>query len=338
MDKEFYNLAVKLMDNIRQLEPNLVSARDAELCVLMTESQQIYAGITSVKISAGQLMRACPEYNAIMAMVPEGESRVLKLITVSFSHKEVSQPCEGCLELLCRVNKDNVDTEIYIAANRSVAASELMPELVTDAPEVTVPSAEETAAEAPAEGETAAETPAEGEAAAEAPAEGEAAAEAPAEGEAAAEAPAEGEAAAETPAEGEAAAAEKPAEDDKPKDDFAQFGFEEADGDFATHVEIDKDNPFAAESGAIEAPKVMTPPPTMFDKPQSGYLDNPEAQSGYQQQASEMSGSNMYASQPLPGQQQSGGVFQPMQQQPFQPMQQQPFQPMQQQPFQPMQQ
>ena len=345
MDKEFYNLAVKLMDNIRQLEPNLVSARDAELCVLMTESQQIYAGITSVKISAGQLMRACPEYNAIMAMVPEGESRVLKLITVSFSHREVSQPCEGCLELLCRVNKENVDTEIYIAANRSVAASELMPELVADAPEVAVPVSEEAeapaeveaAAETPAEVEAAAETPAEGEAAAETPAEGEAAAEAPAEGEAAAEAPAEGEAAAEAPAEGEAAA-EAPAEDDKPKDDFAQFGFEEAEGDFATHVEIDKDNPFAAESGAVEAPKVMTPPPTMFDKPQSGYLDNPEAQSGYQQQSSEMSTGSMYASQPLPGQQQNGGVFQPMQQQPFQPMQQQPFQPMQQQPFQPMQQ
>ncbi len=90
MDKEFYNLAVKLMDNIRQLEPNLVSSRDAELCVLMTESEQIYAGITGVKISAGQLMRACPEYNAIMAMIPEGESRVRKLITVSFAHREVS--------------------------------------------------------------------------------------------------------------------------------------------------------------------------------------------------------------------------------------------------------
>ena len=118
MDKEFYNLAVKLMENIGQLEPNLVAARDAELCVLMAESQQIYAGITGVKISAGQLMRACPEYNAIMAMIPEGESRVRKLITVSFAHREVSQPCEGCLALLCRVNHENRDTEIYVVQSR----------------------------------------------------------------------------------------------------------------------------------------------------------------------------------------------------------------------------
>lgn len=142
MDKEFYNLAVKMMDNIRQLEPNLVSGRDAELCVLMTDTQQIYAGITGVKISAGQLMRACPEYNAIMAMIPDGESRVTKLITVTFAKHEVSQPCEGCLELLGRVNHQNRDTQIYIAANHCVPASVLLPSLAEDHEEdtpITVP-------------------------------------------------------------------------------------------------------------------------------------------------------------------------------------------------------
>ena len=129
MDNEFYNLAVKLMDNIGQLEPNLVAARDAELCVLMTESQQIYAGITGIKISAGQLMRACPEYNAIMAMIPENETHVLKLITVSFAHHEVSQPCEGCLELLCRVNPKNVNTEVFTTTNSTVKVIEMIPQL-----------------------------------------------------------------------------------------------------------------------------------------------------------------------------------------------------------------
>ena len=128
MDKEFYNLAVKLMENIKRIEPNLTSSHDAELCVLLTDQQHIYAGIAGVKISAGQLMRACPEFNAIMAMIPEGESRVLKLITVSFAKKEVSQPCKGCLNLLLRINPENRDTNIYIATNRCASAYSLIPE------------------------------------------------------------------------------------------------------------------------------------------------------------------------------------------------------------------
>lgn len=155
MDKEFYNFAVRMMDSIRQVEPNLVSGHDAELCVLMTDSQQIYAGVTGVKVSAGQLMRACPEYNAIMAMIPEGESRVIKLITVSFARRTVSQPCEGCLELLGRVNEENRDTQIYIAANRSVPAYELLPALAA-ADETPDAAQAEERAESPVEEENAA--------------------------------------------------------------------------------------------------------------------------------------------------------------------------------------
>lgn len=155
MDKEFYNFAVRMMESIRQVEPNLVSGHDAELCVLMTDSQQIYAGVTGVKVSAGQLMRACPEYNAIMAMIPEGESRVVKLITVTFARRTVSQPCEGCLELLGRVNEENRDTQIYIAANRSVPAYELFPALAAEDESSDAVQAEERA-ESPMEEENAA--------------------------------------------------------------------------------------------------------------------------------------------------------------------------------------
>ena len=42
--KEFYDLAVKLMEDIKITEPQLVSGSDSELCVLVTEkSQAVYA-------------------------------------------------------------------------------------------------------------------------------------------------------------------------------------------------------------------------------------------------------------------------------------------------------
>lgn len=359
MDKEFYNLAVKLMDNIRQLEPNLVSSRDAELCVLMTDSEQIYAGITGVKISAGQLMRACPEYNAIMAMIPEGESRVRKLITVSFAHREVSQPCEGCLALLCRVNKENRDTEIYIASNRAVPASELMPEDAEEQTPLIVPVKE--TAEIPVDEtfspadevipenerietteiiDTTAEEIAED-----------------AQPEEAAESePAAAEAAAAETAENAEAAEDAPEAQEEEKDEFQKFGFEEAenDGSFVDHVEVDSDNPFAEENAEAAGEVVtMGAANAMNDPkgPQSGYMDpTMQPQSGYMQgqggslyasqplpgqtSGSVQGGGSMYASTPLPGAQNRGGVFQPNNGGVFQPGAQPMQQQMQQQPMQ----
>ena len=124
--KDLYNYAVRLMENVKLVEPNLVSGRDAEFCVMITDRQHVFAGVTSVKISAGQLMRACPEYNAIMALSQTDEDKVDQLITISFATREVSQPCESCIKLLCETNPENRFTDIYIAANRSVKAIELL--------------------------------------------------------------------------------------------------------------------------------------------------------------------------------------------------------------------
>ncbi len=123
--KDFYNQAIKLMNDIKNIEPQLVSGSDSELCVLTTDKQTVYAGITSVKISDGKIMRACPEFNAIMTMIAAGEITVEKLITISFNSKEVSQPCPECVKLLCDTNPDNRDTEIYVSPNQVSKASEL---------------------------------------------------------------------------------------------------------------------------------------------------------------------------------------------------------------------
>lgn len=167
--KEFYNLAVKLTEDIKNVEPQLVSGSDAELCVLVTaEKQAVYAGVTSVKVSDGKVMRSCPEYNAIMAMLPSGETLIEKLITVSFGSLEVSQPCEDCFQLLYRANQDNQKAQIFTAPDKVIQAAELF---APDASQANEPipmagtAAEEASAPAPApapeEGGFAASAPAE---------------------------------------------------------------------------------------------------------------------------------------------------------------------------------
>ena len=162
--KEFYNLAVKLTEDIKNIEPQLVSGSDAELCVILTaENQKIYAGVTSVKVSDGKVMRSCPEYNAIMAMIPSGETLIEKLITVSFSSLEVSQPCEDCFQLLYRANSDNQNAQVFTAPDKIVKAAELFAPDTAHTNE-TIPMAGTAAPEsapAPAESGFAAAAPAE---------------------------------------------------------------------------------------------------------------------------------------------------------------------------------
>jgi len=125
--KDFYYSALKLMDEIKTVEPQLVSGSNSELCVLLTaEKQTTYAGVTSIRVNAGQIMRSCPEFNALMTMMDAGETTVEKLITISFATKEVSQPCEECLKLLYRANPENKNTEIYVTPNQAQKASELL--------------------------------------------------------------------------------------------------------------------------------------------------------------------------------------------------------------------
>ncbi|MDE5885251.1 MAG: hypothetical protein K2H29_09300 [Oscillospiraceae bacterium] len=124
--KDFYHQAIQFMNDIKNIEPQLVSGSDSEFCLLKTDKQTIYAGVTSVRIRNGQIMRACPEFNAVMTMIASGETTVEELITVSFSSKEVSQPCPECLKLLCDTDPENKDTEIYVAPNQHVKASELL--------------------------------------------------------------------------------------------------------------------------------------------------------------------------------------------------------------------
>ncbi|MDE6731049.1 MAG: hypothetical protein K2J71_09785 [Oscillospiraceae bacterium] len=124
--KDFYHQAIQFMNDIKNIEPQLVSGSDSEFCLLKTDKQMIYAGVTSVRIRNGQIMRACPEFNAVMTMIASGETTVEELITVSFRSKEVSQPCPECLKLLCDTDPENKDTEIYVAPNQHVKASELL--------------------------------------------------------------------------------------------------------------------------------------------------------------------------------------------------------------------
>ena len=279
MDKGFYNRALRYMDNIRALEPTLADARDAECCILQTDKGTVYGAITSVKISNGHIMTSCPEFGAIMTMVPEGESRVNRMVTISFARKTVSQPCESCLQLLVRINQENLRTQVLDGANHAVPVADLLglplpdPTVETtavNAEQAQMPAQEAVTDEAPAAAASAAEEiPVQNEFAAEAPAAGEI----PVQNEFAAEAPAAGE----IPVQNEFAAEAPAAEEIPVQNEFA------AEAPAAEEVPVQ--NEFAAEAPETEAAPVMEAEPAPEEKPEpmkpvsSGVMSNEEAQS-----------------------------------------------------------
>ncbi len=126
--KEFYQLAVKLIQDIKTAEPQFVSGTDAQFCMIVTAKKQaVYAGVTSIKVHQGKIMHSCPEYNAISAMTPFGETLIEKMITISFDTMEICQPCEECLNFLYQTNPNNKSTKIFVAPDKAVNASELLP-------------------------------------------------------------------------------------------------------------------------------------------------------------------------------------------------------------------
>ena len=291
--KEFYNLAVKLTEDIKGIEPQLVSGSDSELCVMVTaEKQAVYAGVTSVKVSEGKVMRSCPEYNAIMAMIPSGETRIEKLITLSFSSLEVSQPCEDCFQLLYRANPENQNAEVFTAPDKIVKASELFaPDTEQNAP---IPMAG-TTPEKPVQKKE--ETASPEEAPKPAPAESGFAAFSPA------EAPPPT-AMNKTPKNPLAAATDL--------GDFSgggDFGFEAAEPEPEPEEETppvqspaNPENPFYAQQSASPAPQTMAGLPPQQQAPFGyaqqqpfGYTQQPQSQYGYAQQPQSQYG---YAQQP----------------------------------------
>lgn len=123
--KELYAAMDDLMQKVKKSEPQLSDIYDSALCVLVTDNQHIYGGISGVVINNGNIARTHPEYQAITAMLVSGETCVEKMLTMDFKAKNVISPCQECINLLCRVNRNNLKTVICTSATTTALTEEL---------------------------------------------------------------------------------------------------------------------------------------------------------------------------------------------------------------------
>lgn len=122
---ELYNKAVLLIEEVRKVSLQTADEKDASVCVIVTSNNEIFAGVTGLKISDGKVSKACSEYNAIMSMIASGCVTAEKMITVSCADGSVCRPCGDCIDMLCRADENNAQCEIAVSAESSVKAFEL---------------------------------------------------------------------------------------------------------------------------------------------------------------------------------------------------------------------
>lgn len=91
---------------------------------LVTDKGNVYVGVC---IDTDCSLGFCAEHNAIGSMITKGESRIMKIVAVSY-HGHVMSPCGRCRELIYQVNNENGEAIVLLKGGRSTTLKELLPE------------------------------------------------------------------------------------------------------------------------------------------------------------------------------------------------------------------
>lgn len=114
---------IKYAENVyglRQIARNAWAGSVA--AALLSEKDQVYTGVC-IDVCSG--MGFCAEHAAIASMITAGESRIVKIVAIN--KDGVIPPCGRCREFMSQIHDDNSETEVIVAANRTVTLKELLP-------------------------------------------------------------------------------------------------------------------------------------------------------------------------------------------------------------------
>jgi cytidine deaminase len=96
-------------------------------CALRTDAGNIYRGVC---IDTASGTGFCAEHAAIAAMVTAGETRIASIVAVWLDDKGrpvVLPPCGRCREFIRQVDPANLDAQVILRQDHTVALRELLP-------------------------------------------------------------------------------------------------------------------------------------------------------------------------------------------------------------------
>jgi cytidine deaminase len=123
LNREDNELIQKAKDIIEKSKPvNLIDTSEVGSS-LITSRGNIYSGV-SLGFYCG--IGSCGEYQAVGAMISNGEKNIKTIVAVDDSGN-VMPPCGKCREMMLQASKDNKNTDVIISRLKKIKLKDLMP-------------------------------------------------------------------------------------------------------------------------------------------------------------------------------------------------------------------
>lgn len=110
----------------KKLNPRKISSSSyagSVASALYASNGKVYTGVC---IDTPSSMGFCAEHAAIAAMITDGETKILKVVSV-YNNGEIIPPCGRCREFIIQIDDENDCCEVKVNANTVVTIKELLP-------------------------------------------------------------------------------------------------------------------------------------------------------------------------------------------------------------------
>ncbi|MBQ1519295.1 MAG: hypothetical protein IIZ53_05500 [Ruminococcus sp.] len=126
-----YSTAQNFANKIKEARPEIGSDPDACLCLIIADSQEIFSGVSSIKVDEGTVEANPAEDIAVNALIAAGGVKAKQMILITLDDNIFMQPNEGCLARMMKTSVDNGACEIMTSMDEAVSAAGLVTSVST---------------------------------------------------------------------------------------------------------------------------------------------------------------------------------------------------------------
>lgn len=119
---ELYETAINYAEALKQQKPHYFTDPDSSLCLILTENDEIYSAVNSVKLSLESIKNIEAEFNALMYMIYDSKSKAEMVIILSLADYSLRMPTDEWLDFLIRINETNNDAQFVLTPEKSISA------------------------------------------------------------------------------------------------------------------------------------------------------------------------------------------------------------------------
>ncbi|MBP5579161.1 MAG: hypothetical protein J6X56_06775 [Ruminococcus sp.] len=122
----FYNTAKNFAETLKEKRPELVNY-DANLCLIIADSDDIYSGVSTVSINEGTVEDVSAEKIAVMSIIAAKRVIAKQMIVISLDDYSYFKPDEEALALLVNSSVDNSSCKVVLSPDEEVIATSIVP-------------------------------------------------------------------------------------------------------------------------------------------------------------------------------------------------------------------